>query len=126
MLVDINNQIEILRDIRKGNVKEGLKLDIPEIDEYFRFKPSNINIILGHANVGKTSLILYIMLCYSKKYGTKWLVYTSENETYGTIRKLAEYITETPINLIDESDFNFEVSWINEHFTLRPFRFKCY
>lgn len=116
MLVDINNQIEILRDIRKGNVKEGLKLDIPEIDEYFRFKPSNINIILGHANVGKTSLILYIMLCYAKKYGTKWLVYTSENETYGTIRKLAEYITETPINLIDESDFNFEVSWINEHF----------
>jgi hypothetical protein len=116
MIVDIEKELETLKQIRKGNIREGLKLDIPEIDEYFRFKPTNINVILGHANVGKTSLILYLMLCYSKKYDLKWLVYTSENETYGTIRKLVEYLTEQPIQHIDEFEFNAQVGWINDHF----------
>jgi hypothetical protein len=116
MLVEIEQQIELLRQVKLGNIKEGLKLDIPEIDEYFRFKPTNLNFILGHANVGKTSVIMYLMLCYSKKYDLKWLVYTSENETYGVIRRLVEYLCEKPIQHIDDFDFNYQVGWINDHF----------
>ena len=62
MLIDYNEQIKHLKEIRKGSITEGSKYGLPEIDEYIRFKPSNFNVILGHANVGKTTVALYLML----------------------------------------------------------------
>ena len=40
-------------DIKYGRVLEGLKIGIPDIDEYIRFKQGNFNLLIGHANVGK-------------------------------------------------------------------------
>tara|TARA_R100001443_G_scaffold67364_1_gene76162 strand:- start:3521 stop:4435 length:915 start_codon:yes stop_codon:yes gene_type:complete len=116
MIIQFNDEVNRLRQIRKGNLKEGLKLDIPEIDEHLRFKPNNFNVILGHANVGKTNLTLYLMLLYSKKHKIKWLVYSSENEAYTLIRKLIEFLEGTIINKIEESYFEQRVKWIDEHF----------
>ena len=65
MLVNYNDQIKTLSSIRNGELKQGLKLDIPEIDEYFVLKPQDFGIWLGHANVGKTSLTIYLMLLYA-------------------------------------------------------------
>ena len=56
-------------DIKYGRVKEGLGIDIPEIDEYIRYKQGNFNLLIGHANVGKTTVICYLLrrvLCYMK------------------------------------------------------------
>jgi len=116
MLIDYKKQIGILNDIRNGKLKEGLKLDIPELDEYIRYKPSNFNIILGHANVGKTTSILYLMLCYSLKHDLKWLVCSTENDSYSLIRKLIEFIDETPMNLMSESNFKTHLDFVNSHF----------
>ena len=44
MLINYEKVTAHLQDIRSGKVKEGLILGIPEIDEYFRFKPSSFNI----------------------------------------------------------------------------------
>jgi len=116
MLIDFKKNLDILQSIRKGKLKEGLKLDIPQIDEYIRFKPSNFNIVLGHANVGKTTSILYLMLCYSLKHNLKWLIFSTENDSYSLIRKLVEFLDETPINLISESNFKTHTDFINKHF----------
>jgi len=116
MLIDYNKQLDILKQIRSGKMKEGLKLDIPELDEYLRFKTSNFNIVLGHANVGKTTSILYLMLCYSIKHDLKWLICSTENDSYSLIRKLVEFMDETPINLVSESNFKEHTNFINSHF----------
>jgi hypothetical protein len=116
MLIDYKKQLDIIQSIRKGKLKEGLKLDIPEIDEYIRFKPSNFNIVLGHANVGKTTSVLYLMLCYSLKHDLKWLICSTENDSYSLIRKLVEFLDETPINLISESNFKTHTDFIFKHF----------
>ena len=79
MLINYREQIEHLQQIRKGVIKEGMKIDMPEIDEYLRFKPTNFNVVLGHANVGKTTVVLYLMLVHAQKNGIKWLVFSSEN-----------------------------------------------
>jgi len=100
MLIDYNSVLSKLNDVREGKIKEGLRLGIPEIDEYIRFKPGNFNIILGHANVGKTSIVLFLMLSYSIKHKLRWLVYSSENEPHSIIRKLVEYLAQKPINKI--------------------------
>ena len=116
MLIDYNKQIKTLSSIRKGEFKEGLKLDIPEIDTYFRHKKTSFNIILGHANTGKTSLTLYIMLLYSIRHNQKWLVFSSENEPYELIQKLLEFLIEEPINKIIPSDFNNGLDFLKKHF----------
>lgn len=116
MLVNFKKQIDIISDIRNGKIKEALKLDIPELDEYIRFKPSNFNIILGHANVGKTTMVLYLMLCYSLKHDMKWLICSTENDSYSLIRKLIEFMDETPINLVSEANFKTHSEFVNDHF----------
>ena len=60
MLINFDDVKDKLNKIRTGQQKEAYKLDIQEIDEYIRFKEANFNIVLGHANVGKTTVILYI------------------------------------------------------------------
>jgi len=116
MLIEFNQQIEKIKDVLKGNIKEGLNLGIPAIDEYIRFKPSNFNVILGHANVGKTNMTLYLMLLYSIKHNVKWLVFSSENEPYTLIKKLVEFLEVDIINRVPEFYLEERLNWINEHF----------
>ena len=115
-IIDHNKQLEKIKLIRSGKFREGLRLGIPQIDEHFRFKFTNFNVILGHTNVGKTTVILYLMLLYSLRHKIKWLVFSSENEPYALIRKLIEYIAIDPINKIDEDNLEIYSNFIYEHF----------
>ena len=116
MIIDFESHLNKIKDVRSGKIKAGLKLDIPELDEFIRFKSSNFNVILGHANVGKTTIILYLMLLYSIKHNVKWLVFSSENEPYTLIRKLIEFMEGNVINKIEEVHFKNRSDFINEHF----------
>ena len=116
MLIQLEKHIKKLDEYRAGTLKTGLRLGIPRLDEHFRFKYGDFNIILGHANVGKTSLVLYLMTLYAMKHGIKWLVFSSENEPYSIIRKIVEFREGKPINKIEETHYKEQVKWINEHF----------
>jgi hypothetical protein len=118
MIINYNEQLEKLRQIRNGSVKEGLRLDIPEIDDYLRFKPNGFNVILGQANVGKTSAVLFLMLCYTLKYGKRWLIFSSENQPHSIIRKLVEYLTRKPLEQISEETFIKCTDFIANYFKI--------
>jgi hypothetical protein len=118
MIINYSEQLEKLRQIRNGSVKEGLKLDIPSIDEYLRFKPKGFNVILGQANVGKTSAVLFLMLCYTLKHKKKWLIFSSENQPHSIIRKLVEYLAKKPIHLVEEEQFIKCTDFIDEYFKI--------
>ena len=118
MLIKIDETLKHLSGIRSGVIKQGLKLDIEEIDEYIRFKPSNFNVILGHANVGKTTVILYLMLLYTKRHNIRWLVFSSENEPYSIIRKLVEFLDLNPLNKIEEKNYKKHLDYVNKYFKI--------
>jgi len=118
MIINYSEQLEKLRQIRNGSVKEGLKLDIPSIDEYLRFKPKGFNVILGQANVGKTSAVLFLMLCYTLKHKKRWLIFSSENQPHSIIRKLVEYLAKKPIHLVEEEQFIKCTDFIDEYFKI--------
>ena len=117
-LINFSEVTKTLQDIRSGKIKEGERLGVPEIDEHIRFKEGNFNVVLGHANVGKTTVILYLMLCYSKKLKKRWLIYSSENESHSIIRKLVEFLDLKPLNKISEVDFKNHLEFINDHFKI--------
>lgn len=116
MLINYQEQIQHLKKIRSGEIVEGLGLDMSEIDNHIRFKEGAFNICLGHANVGKTTTLLYLMLCYSVAHGKRWVVFSSENEPYGIIRKLVEFLAQEPLNQISEDKFSEYESWVNDYF----------
>jgi len=118
MLINYEKVTAHLQDIRTGKIKEGLSLGVPEIDEYFRFKHSEFNIILGHSNTGKTTIVLYLMLAYAIKHQIKWLVFSSENEAYSIIRKLIEFLEERPIQDIPQKQFEKHSKFIYTHFKI--------
>jgi hypothetical protein len=118
MIINYNQHIEKLRQIRNGSIKEGLKLDIPNIDDYIRFKDNAFNVILGQANVGKTSAVLFLMLCYTLKHKKRWLIFSSENQPHSIIRKLVEYLARKPLHLIEEEDFVKLTDYIDNYFKI--------
>jgi hypothetical protein len=117
MIVNIAKTLDTLNDIRTGKIKEGLKLGIEEIDTYFRFK-KGFTVILGHANTGKTQTMLYLMYLYTLRHKTKWLIYSSENQPYSLYRKLLEFDTGLPINLIPEDELRTRLIRISTMFQI--------
>ena len=107
-----------LDDVRVGKVKEGLTYGQYTIDQYLRFKRGNFNIVIGHANVGKTSVILYLMLLQSVKNDIKWLIFSSENTSVSIIKKLAEYYLGKVINGVDSDEFQLALNFIQQYFII--------
>jgi hypothetical protein len=118
MLIDFNTVKDKLNKIRTGEIKEGEKIGFPAIDEFIRFKEGNFNVILGHANVGKTTVILYLMLVFAKRLKKRWLIFSSENEPHSILRKLVEFLEQKPITKISEEVFNKHLDFINEYFKI--------
>tara|TARA_R110000796_G_scaffold10042_3_gene33683 strand:- start:8870 stop:9787 length:918 start_codon:yes stop_codon:yes gene_type:complete len=116
MLIDLKEVKDKLEKIRTGQIKEGQRIGIPDIDNYIRFKEGNFNVVLGHANVGKTTVILYLMLVYAKKLGIRWLVFSSENEPHSIYRKMIEFLEQKPITKIPKIDFDKQMKFIDDYF----------
>ena len=123
MLINTEETKDYLHKLRTGEIKQGLGLGLPDIDKYLVFKPRAFNVILGHANVGKTHLVLYLMLCYTMKHKLKWLIYSSENEPSSIQRRLIEFLEQQPINKISESTLNKHLEFINQYFQIIFCRF---
>ena len=65
MILENGHSTKYLQDYLDGKIAKGLGLDIPA-DENLVWKRNQMNIILGHDNVGKTYWILwYFLASYS-------------------------------------------------------------
>ena len=86
MIASIKDLKEKVLDIKYDRIEQGLGLGINEVDEWLRFKRGAFNICDGHANSGKTTVILYLMLAYALKHNLRWLIFSSENTDYSIAR----------------------------------------
>jgi len=105
-------------DIKYGRVKEGLGIGIPEIDEYIRYKQGNFNLLIGHANVGKTTVICYLLTVYAIKHNLKFLIWSSENTPQSIVRKIIEFKMGKPIHEAEENQIAEAVVWCDKHFKI--------
>ena len=107
---------DYLQKARAGKIPESSKFGRPEIDDYLRFKKGNFVVVTGHANVGKTHTMLYLMLMHTIQNGTRWLIYSSENDVRSVQRKLIEFMCGTPISQIDDGTFARKYDYLQGHF----------
>ena len=105
-------------DIKYGRVKEGLKIGVPEIDEYIRYKQGEFFLLIGHANVGKTTIVCYLLTLWAIKHNLRFLVWSSENTPQSIVRKIIEFKMGTPIHKAEEKDIADAVVWCDKHFKI--------
>lgn len=114
----MNSTLNYLYKVKKGQIAQGLKLGVFDLDEHLRFKQGQFNIIIGHANVGKTTLALYLMMLYSMKLGLKWWVFSIENSKGSLYRKLVEFYLNKPIQLMTDFEIEYAYDFTKEHFVI--------
>lgn len=117
-LTNLRTLRDKLLDVKYNRIEQGLSLDVPEVDEYLRFKKGAFNICVGHANTGKTTVIIYLMTAYALKHKLKWLIFSSENTDYSIARKLIEFKTGEVIQRLSDERIEDELKWVNEHFRI--------
>jgi KaiC/GvpD/RAD55 family RecA-like ATPase len=115
-LLPNESSLPYLQRALKGKYFDTGKLGVYELDEYIRFKDGEFVVVTGHANVGKTHTLMYLMLLQSYNQGKKWLIYSAENEVPSLKRKLIEFMVCKPIQGIDELTMHRKLDWINEYF----------
>ena len=118
MIIDPSVIYSKLLDIKHGRVKEGLKIGIPEIDEFVRFKYGNFNLLIGHANVGKTTVILYLFILWAIKHKLRFLVWSSENTPQSIQRKIIEFKMGKPITMAEDLEIKAALIWSDTYFKI--------
>jgi len=99
-----------------GTFPMGLKTNMETLDEHFRFKPAQLNIYGGIDNVGKSTVIWYLMLISSLLHRWKWLIYTAENNHEAVIKKMIEFYWCKPVTKMNETQIKIAKDFILEHF----------
>lgn len=114
-IIQSDKTLRYLEKAREGKISEASRFGVLQIDDYLRFKRGNFIVVTGHANVGKTHTITYLQLLHTLENGTRWLIYSSENEVQSLQRKLIEFLAGKPINKIDEATFWRHHAFIQGH-----------
>ncbi len=91
-LEPVGSAMKYLIDYREGKLKQGLGIDCPALDDYFRHKKSQLNIILGHDNVGKTFFIIWYYLCIVLIHKKKVCIWSGENKKGQIMRDLIQML----------------------------------
>jgi len=107
--------LEHLNSLRDGTFQLGLGLDC-ELDSHLRYKKSNLVVMAGHANVGKTLSIIFYFTALAKKHGLKFAILSSENEIGSLKDDVITMYTGKKIVDLDTSTFEYAHYWLNEHF----------
>ena len=115
MIVNHKDSDEYLELLRLDQIPLGLGLDIP-LDNHLRFKVGTFNIILGHANVGKTYWVLWYLLALSVKHNLKHLIYSAENSVNGLKRNLIELHAGRKIVGMTPEELWISRSYVESHF----------
>lgn len=105
----------MLAHFRSG-IQLAPKTHFGEMDQYFRWKKGEINLFVGYANHGKTTLVLQMMLTKSFYDGWRWAVFSPEN--YPAIDfydDLIEMYVGKWLNQMTEEEYTEAAHFIDKH-----------
>jgi hypothetical protein len=92
MILNNGHSTQFLKDYRDGNIPFGLKLGC-RLDEHLVYKHNQLNIFLGHDNVGKSYFQLWYFLALATNHGLKFCLFMDENSSGKVMRDLIQMYT---------------------------------
>lgn len=106
-----------INKLAEGKIQLGLDTGSPTLDEYFRYK-KEFFIFNGHANVGKTTFALYLIVNSAMRHGWKWLIYSAENKTASIKAKIMQFAGNRHIESMNYDERRYLYEWVNKHFII--------
>ncbi len=115
MISKKGEHIDYLYKVRDGKIKLGLGIGC-KLDDYLRWKKGQINILLGHDNVGKTAWFNFYALCLSMKHNIKWCIYSGENSTGQIARDMITMLSGCDLTELSYDEIRSYNNIIESHF----------
>lgn len=103
---------------RNGTFEMGKKTGFPKLDEYFRFKDSQLDMVLGHDNAGKSIVSWYFALLDAYFNDATYIIFAGENRTGAVKAKLVEYYMCKNIENANDSEIENAKKWVEDRFAL--------
>lgn len=107
--------INYLLDYRNGKIKQGLEIGC-NLDKYLRYKPKQLNIILGHDNVGKTYFINWYFLTLAIKHNLKFILWSGENQQGQILRDMIQIYSGQNFMELSEQEIRNYSTYIEQFF----------
>lgn len=92
MILKTGHATQYLNDFKEGKIAQGLGIGCI-LDDYIRFKTKQLNIVLGHDNVGKTYFMEWYFLCLAINEGLHITIWAGENSSGQIMRDLIQMYT---------------------------------
>ena len=108
--------LEKLFDYKNGKIKQGLGIDT-QLDDYLRYKPRQLNIILGHDNVGKTYWINWYFLNLALQHGLTFCLWSGENQKGQILRDLVQMYSGKPFKQLTYDEIHRHTAYLEQFFT---------
>jgi len=109
------NVTDYLLDVKHGRVKQGLGIGCP-LDENIRFKRSQLNIILGHDNVGKSYFISWYFLTLALKHDLKFMLWAGENNKGQILRDMIQMYRGVKFTELTEQEIMSSAAYLEQFF----------
>ena len=116
MLINKGSAISYLQAYKEGKIKLGLETECA-LDDYFRFKRKQLNIILGHDNVGKTYWFEWYMLVLALKHGLKFCVWSGENSSGQLLRDMIQMYKGRNFKDLSLNEIRSASAYLEQFFT---------
>jgi len=107
-----------IEQIRNGTFQMGLTTGHASLDKHWLFKPSQLVMMLGHDNIGKSVCAWYFAVKSAKLHNWKWVIWSGENKTGGIKKKMIEYYFVKKIEDLTTSELAQGRKWFDEHFAI--------
>lgn len=89
MILNNGHSTQYLNDYLDGKIPTGLKLGC-DLDNFFVHKQGQLNLILGHDNVGKTYFLEWYFLALATNHNLKFCLFMDENYQGKVMRDLIQ------------------------------------
>ena len=104
-------------DFANGKIQVGLDTGNELMDKHFRYKKEFV-IVNGHSNVGKTTMMLYLIANSAVRHNWKWVLYSSENRTASVKMTLMQFAMGRKVGDMSYAERKQAYKWVQEHFTI--------
>jgi len=104
-----------LLDYKHGRIKQGLEIGCA-LDDHIVFKPKQLNIILGHDNVGKSYFVFWYFLTLALKHDLKFCLWAGENQYGQIMRDLIQMYTGIPFKELDDKHITSYSTFLEQYF----------
>lgn len=116
MILQEGHSTQYLNDYKEGKISEGLGIG-NVLDDYLRFKRKQLNIVLGHDNVGKSYWMEYYFLALATNHDLKFTLWMGENSSGQVMRDLIQMYSGVHFKDLSYTDLRSYEKFIEHYFT---------